>query len=749
MNVVSLQTTLNNSDKQTSGQRPSKNQTNEQAATLDEILRDTHQLLDSLDQKLDAVDGPQSNKTQDKRLETAMRMLREPVAGANQNQPAASRNLEEERRLTSLAEGFSSERRLLAEPLLAAATSELHDQQPNGPKRARQLVGEEIPPAQAGQANSARFTDNQFTERHIQFSLDLMRAVFASHSKSNSLDSFLISPVSIQTVLMMMHLGARGQTRRELANCLNLLPASSTTTTSPVNRDGNNGNNQPNSTASASLSKNPKLHRRHQQQQHQQLLGSLAKQTVAHQPVGGSQRAHVNKQVLQDFQQGNNFHEQFGGAVRQLLKDQSVMKALTSANQIFVQRDLPLSSQFEWAVKNYYGAELRQVDFQNQSEQEQQSGSGNKPNATANNVRAIINDWVERQTRGKISNFLMSPVASSTLLMALNLVFFKGDWQYKFDPADTQPEGLFSLTNGRTAKVPMMVNKLPLAHAHDAQMKVSLIELPYKAQRLSLFILLPDETDGIFDTVRQLTPSSFANLISKMRKPSGSPASATSGPTSGATSSALELGGGGGINVRIPKFTIESSPRMSQILSQQLGLKTLFAPDSADLSGMFSQKARANNKLPGAAPNGSTGAELEANNAPAQVGLDELLHKAMLEVHEQGSVAAAASATIVERVGVFNGHYFEADHPFAFFLMDKQSGLVLFSGVFAGPQQDTAAGQENQTPAAATPAASNSRSKPAQQLFGSSNSTADTHHNHLTTNTGRNLRQTAAINPVV
>lgn len=396
----------------------------------------------------------------------------------------------------------------------------------------------------------------------------------------------------------------------------------------------------------------------------------------------------------------------FGAAVRNLLKDQSVLRALTSANQLFLQKNLPLAANFEWAIKQHYAADVKQVDFQHQTGTSSSNSSGVSEinNATSNgsnssggnggddddnnkredqqtshgnNVQQIINDWIERQSRGKIQNFLAAPVPVSTLLMAINVIYFKGDWQYKFDPADTEPEAAFTQADGRQVKTPMMVNRLPLAYAHDAAMRTSVIELPYKAQRLGLFLMLPDEVSGIFHTMQMLNSTSFAHLISSMRKP----------PTSSsAANGALEQGG---INIRIPKFSIESSPRLSQILSQQLGLKSLFAPDVADLTGMFAPahfgKRLASNKT----VDSEQQAKQQQQQQPSvpQVGLDELIHKAVLQVDEQGSVAAASSATIVERVGTFSGNYFEADHPFLIFLMDKQTGLVLFSGVFAGTSQ--------------------------------------------------------------
>lgn len=652
-------------------------------------------LLDVLDQKLVATD----NRT----LSSA---LREKTQASNEPTGEPQVSL------------LSADDELLARPA----------RQP----RMRQSAG----PSQSNLSSQASNLD--FNDRHIKFTLDLMQSIFASQAygpKTNLLESFLISPLSIQTVLMMMHLGARGQTRRELSNCLYLIGSAP---------QFESANQEVASSAQASLSFSSlsKLKRRHQsgvtaldkqQPQSGSALGKIpqlsslstpppaattnsppaaaATTTTAASPTTSTSAAATTRHPALGQQQPSlAAHELFGSAMRNLLKDPAVMKALTSATQVFLQKNLPLSSQYEWAIKNYYQADVKLVDFQHQESLNFSSTSPASTNVTQpqsaiardegqpslannNNIQQMINEWIEKQTKGRISNLLTSPVPTSTLMMAINALFFKGDWQFKFDPSDTETDALFTHADGKTSKVPMMVNKLPLAFAHDPSMRTSVIELPYKAQRLGLFLLLPDEVSGIFHTMQMLNSTSFMNLISSMRKPTTFSANQPPNAVDPASS---------GINVRIPKFSIESSPRMSQILSQQLGLKTLFSPDVADLSGMFSsgtsRKSRAITSSQSV--NTSTG-KVSANQQvlptteTLQVGLDELLHKAVLQVDEQGSTAAASSATIVERVGLFNSNYFEADHPFLLFLMDKQTGLVLFSGVFAGNSNNDSTSSNN------------------------------------------------------
>lgn len=386
---------------------------------------------------------------------------------------------------------------------------------------------------------------------HMQFTLDLLNSFIMTQNYNPAtklMKSLLFSPFSIQSVLMMMHLGAKGQTKSEIAAVLRL----------------------------------PNLEN------------------------------NVTFSII---------HEIFGQSVKSLLEDENVGKSLSAANRVFVQENLQVAPTYTLALSHYHNSELVPINFVGESSK----------------IVTAINDWIKKQTHGQLQNFLTAPPSPATHLMAINALFYKGDWQYKFDPSDTQPNAWFRLSNGQTAQVPMMVGQMPLAFAYSSELQTSIIEMPYRLQRLGLFAILPDETNGLFSLLRKLNATSFSSLITSMRKV-----------------------GNGGVNVRFPKFSISSMPRVTQVLRNQLGLNLLFSNEQADLSGMFMR------------------------SVPIHV--DELLHKSVLKIDEMGSVGAAASATVVERVGVVSGPYFEADHPFIFFIIDKQTGLILFAGVYAGPK---------------------------------------------------------------
>lgn len=389
---------------------------------------------------------------------------------------------------------------------------------------------------------------------HMQLTLDLMSTMMIQYfsPENKLLDTFAFSPLSLQSTLMMMHLGSRGVTQREISDALYLSQMT----------------DNPDNSSSLSLSK---------------------------------------------------VHEIYGEAVSSLINDPNLNKILRVANQVFVQKDLIPTSSFESSLLQYHSSRLRPIDF-------------------SADPQTVINDWISKETDGVISQFLTSPPSPTSLLMAVNALMYQGDWMYRFNALDTESEARFRKTNGVLSKVSMMVGKLPVAFAYNSELKTTVIELPYKTARLGMFLLLPDEVTGIFSLMRSLNESVFTQLITSMRKDSKE-----------------------GVNVRLPRFSISCSPRMTNILSNSLRMRSLFSHGEADLSGMFL-------------------------NLPSSGHVDDFLHKVILKVDEKGTLAAAASATVVERVGSFSGSYFEADHPFMFFLTDKQTGLILFAGIYAGPE---------------------------------------------------------------
>lgn len=97
----------------------------------------------------------------------------------------------------------------------------------------------------------------------------------------------------------------------------------------------------------------------------------------------------------------------------------------------------------------------------------------------------------------------------------------------------------------------------------------------------------------------------------------------------------------------------------SQVLSK-LGLGNLF-DGTGDLSGFFDE---------------------------GNVQLDDAVHKAKIEINEEGSTAAAATALFSFRSSrPAEPAQFLCNHPFVFLIYDHKSKGILFTGVYKGPTQ--------------------------------------------------------------
>ena len=247
--------------------------------------------------------------------------------------------------------------------------------------------------------------------------------------------------------------------------------------------------------------------------------------------------------------------------------------------------------------------------------------------------RSVINEWVEERTEDRIKDLIPEgALEPSTRLVLTNAIYFKGFWSTQFDPDDTQDQD-FRVTPDRTVTVtvPMMYLKgkdNPLYYSETEELQ--LLEMPYKGEELSMLVLLPRDDD-----LGALEGSLDAQKLEEFR------------------GSLQEQE----VDVYFPRFTFESKFFMRGILSG-MGMPTAFS-NAADFSGM----------------DGSTGLKI-----------DKVIHQAFVEVNEEGTEAAAATAVIMmEKSASMPRPVFRADHPFIFLIQERATGNVLFLGRVMDP----------------------------------------------------------------
>jgi len=131
---------------------------------------------------------------------------------------------------------------------------------------------------------------------------------------------------------------------------------------------------------------------------------------------------------------------------------------------------------------------------------------------------ATINSWVAEKTNDKVTEIVpASAINSLTRLILVNAVYFKGDWQKKFDVADTKDQE-FHVSQSETTRVKMMFSKAKFYYGEDRDLKCQVIELPYTGDTLSMFILLPDQSAiSLSELEKNLTSADLMNVTEKFR----------------------------------------------------------------------------------------------------------------------------------------------------------------------------------------------------------------------------------------
>lgn len=301
---------------------------------------------------------------------------------------------------------------------------------------------------------------------------------------------------------------------------------------------------------------------------------------------------------------------------------------ISKLNAVQKETDVELSiANAIWAQKGYQFLDefFRIVQQSYQADLKQVDFS-----RAAESARQAINAWVGQQTNEKIKDLLPPKVLNAlTRLVLVNAIYFKGFWDNQFKSRDTREMEFWLLTEV-AVKVPMMHQEHQFGYWENGWLQI--IEMPYKEESLSLIVLLPKEKTGITDLEQKLNFENMMVWQSRLRKRK--------------------------VIVFFPKFKIESQFSLGQTLAL-MGMPDAFDPELADFSAMVGQK---------------------------ELYISAVIHKAFLEVNEEGSEAAAATGVVVGVTSIApSPPIFKADHPFVFFIRDNKSQSILFLGRVLNP----------------------------------------------------------------
>ncbi|PKL62844.1 MAG: proteinase IV [Methanomicrobiales archaeon HGW-Methanomicrobiales-2] len=251
--------------------------------------------------------------------------------------------------------------------------------------------------------------------------------------------------------------------------------------------------------------------------------------------------------------------------------------------------------------------------------------------------RQTINRWVEERTEDKIRDLLPGgSIDSMTRLVITNAIYFKGTWVKQFDPAETTEEE-FRVSPGEAVRVEMMHRTDEDAiYGYAETGSLQMLRMPYahgNGTELSMLVLLPKE-ENLTAAEEALDPGTLAEIQDSLTDRR--------------------------VRVVFPKFTLEAEYSLPGTLAA-MGMPTAFS-DAADFSGM---------------------------DGTQDLFISDVVHKAFVDVSEEGTEAAAATGVVINVASAPGGDttpVFRADHPFVFLIVEEDTGTILFAGRVVDPE---------------------------------------------------------------
>ncbi len=250
-----------------------------------------------------------------------------------------------------------------------------------------------------------------------------------------------------------------------------------------------------------------------------------------------------------------------------------------------------------------------------------------------------VNGWVARKTEGKIDKIL-DRLDQDTAAVILNAVYFKAKWASVFHKEATRDEP-FNLTRTQRISAPTM--RRTGNYALVSRQGYRALRLAYDVDALGMIVVLPNDIDGLAATTARLDAREFEEVAAALRRPAS----------------------GKQVELTLPRFKITTRADLVPPL-KQAGMTLAFDSAKADFSGIT---GRPPSELPTA--------------------IGQILHRAFIDVMEDGTEAAAATAATISVTSAPAPQQivpFHVDHPFLYFIVDDATGAILFEGRVVDPR---------------------------------------------------------------
>lgn len=285
---------------------------------------------------------------------------------------------------------------------------------------------------------------------------------------------------------------------------------------------------------------------------------------------------------------------------------------LNIGNSIWLNEEYQFQEEFAKNNEDYFNAEIEEIDVMD-------NGSVKR-----------INDWVKESTNGKIEEITEEPLNSNLVMMLLNAIYFKEDWQYPFEEDDTAEKD-FHLESGSVKAVPLMKLNEPLPYLETEDFQA--VALPYGEGEITMKVFLPKEDSTVAQFEETLNRENWDKWNSAFQERFGT--------------------------VRLPRFELDDEVGLNDPL-KKLGMTAAFEQD-AEFTKMV--------------------------EGDGMLYIDTVIQKTYLNLNEEGTEAAAVTAITMEGSSGSAEEPFEmqVDRPFFITIEDVETGLILFMGAIAEP----------------------------------------------------------------
>lgn len=336
---------------------------------------------------------------------------------------------------------------------------------------------------------------------------------------------------------------------------------------------------------------------------------------MTHLGARGTSSEQISEVFCFNLLEESRLHESFK-QLNSLLYGSAAKYTLKAANKLYGKMGEHFLQEFLDGMDNFYESAFEGIaDF------------------ASPEARTKINDWVAKQTEGKISDLIPPGVLNSlTRLVLVNAIYFKGKWAKPFDAEETQP-GPFKLPQ-EAIKLHMMMKSGKVQMTDDKTRRCFVLELPYEDKDLSMLAILPWDDDGLQHLEEQLSEEVLDFWDSDLEEESA--------------------------NILFPRFKLEDDFSLSSTL-KSMGMGDPFDAAKANFAGITGDQS---------------------------LHISEVLHKAFVEVNEEGSEAAAATVVTLSKRSLGKRYRLDFDHPFLFLIRDRRTKAVLFMGRMVDPPLD-------------------------------------------------------------